>query len=233
MGFYLNKVKMQIIGYCLLALIAASCYGGVATAVNIEGIIRMPPGLDDELSSVRVVLNDGEYSGFVKADGRFTIYNVPTKSSHVATVLTPKYVFESMRVEITGKGNIRARKLSLTRPSVVEILEYPLLFRPMAVPKYFQKREEFSVLDMLKNPMVLMMLVPLIIVGVLPKMMNSQDPEVRKEMEEQMKMFSPNQNQLPDMSDVLSNWFGSGAPPKKKSGASTPAVAASSRNRRR
>lgn len=48
--------------------------------------------------------------------------------------------------------------------------------------KYFQKREEWKLTDMLMNPMVLMMVLPLLLITVLPKMMN--DPETRREMEQ-------------------------------------------------
>jgi hypothetical protein len=48
--------------------------------------------------------------------------------------------------------------------------------------RYFQQREEWKVTDMLMNPMVLMMLLPLLLITVLPKMMN--DPETKREMEQ-------------------------------------------------
>ena len=71
---------------------------------------------------------------------------------------------------------------------------------------YFQQREEWKVTDILMNPMILMMVLPLLIITVLPKMMN--DPEAKKEME-QMQQNMNMQNQviltkiLRDSSDLL------------------------------
>jgi hypothetical protein len=58
---------------------------------------------------------------------------------------------------------------------------------------YFQQREEWKVTDILMNPMILMMGLPLLIITVLPKMMN--DPEAKREME-QMQQNMSMQNQV-------------------------------------
>ena len=59
--------------------------------------------------------------------------------------------------------------------------------------RYFQKREEWKITDMLMNPMVMMMVLPLLLITVLPKMMN--DPETKREME-QMQQNMNVQNQV-------------------------------------
>merc|ERR1712154_758623 len=84
--------------------------------------------------------------------------------------------------------------------------------KPLGKFRYFEKREEWKVTDVLFNPMVMMMVMPLLLITVLPKMM--QDPETKKEMEEmQAKM---NVQNVPEM---ITNLFGGGAPaPKKKTG---------------
>lgn len=69
-------------------------------------------------------------------------------------VVSPKYVFEPARIDITSKGSIRARKLNYLKPGHVSLLRYPLDMKPVAIAKYFQTREKFSIIDMLKSPMV-------------------------------------------------------------------------------
>lgn len=86
-------------------------------------------------------------------DGSFTIYNVQS-GSYVLEVLSAKYMFEPVRIDISSKGSIRARKLNNLKPSQVQLLRYPLEMKPFTYMKYFQQREKFSVFDMLKNPMV-------------------------------------------------------------------------------
>ena len=88
-------------------------------------------------------------------------------------------------------------------------LPYPIKAKPLGKYRYFEKREEWKVTDVLFNPMVMMMVMPLLLITVLPKMM--QDPETKKDMEEmQVKMNV--QTQLPDMSEMLTSFLGGGAP---------------------
>ena len=135
-------------------------------------------------------------------------------------------------------------------------LPYPIKAKPLGKFRYFQKvrriflllpkpietssrnfcsqREEWKVTDVLFNPMLMMMVMPLLLITVLPKMMQvmtidhlenrsvlnqvlSKDPETKKEMEEmQAKM---NVQNVPEMSEMITNLFGGGAPaPKKKAG---------------
>ncbi len=60
---------------------------------------------------------------------------------------------------------------------------------------------------MLMNPMVLMMVLPLLLVTVLPKMMN--DPDTKREME-QMQQNMNVQNQMPEFSEIMAKMFGGG-----------------------
>merc|ERR1712038_674523 len=94
-------------------------------------------------------------------------------------------------------------------------LPYPIKAKPLGKFRYFQKREEWKVTDVLFNPMLMGMVMPLLLITVLPKMM--QDPETKKEMEEmQAKM---NVQNVPEMSEMITNLFGGCAPaPKKKTG---------------
>ena len=63
------------------------------------------------------------------------------------------------------------------------------------------------------NPMMMMMVMPLLLVTVLPKMM--QDPETKKEMEEMQARMNV-QSQIPDMSEMLTSLWGGGAPQSQK-----------------
>lgn len=74
--------------------------------------------------------------------------------SYVVEVFSAKYVFEPVRVDISGKGNARARKVNHLRPSQVALLKYPLEMKPISYAQYFQVREKFSIFEMLKSPMV-------------------------------------------------------------------------------
>ncbi len=114
-----------------------------------------------------------------------------------------------MRVDITTKGKIRSRRLNLIQPTEIQVLKYPLNFESRGYPNYFLKREQFRILDILMSPMVLMMVVPLLLVVVLPKLVN-QDPEIQREFEQSQQLLTP-----PDVSGMISNFFGGANAPKK------------------
>ena len=88
-------------------------------------------------------------------------------------------------------------------------LPYPIKAKPLGKFRYFQKREEWKVTDVLFNPMVMMMVMPLLLITVLPKMM--QDPETKKEMEEMQAKMNV-QSQMPDMSEMITSLWGGGQP---------------------
>lgn len=86
-------------------------------------------------------------------DGSFVVHNVPS-GSYVVEVVSPTYMFEPLRVDISSRGSMRARKLNNLKPSSVSLLKYPLDFKPLGITRYFQVREKFSIFDLLKSPMV-------------------------------------------------------------------------------
>ncbi|KAK9875530.1 hypothetical protein WA026_007918 [Henosepilachna vigintioctopunctata] len=156
-------------------------------------------------AQTRIHVNGGEYLGFVKKDGSFSVHNLPS-GSYIVEVLNPEYSFEPARVEINQKGKFRARKVNHIQTSLVVSLPYPLKIKALGKTRYFQQREQWRLTDFLFNPMVLMMVVPLLIIMVLPKMLN--DPETKKEMEQ---MQSLTKFELPEMSDVVTNFLSGGS----------------------
>lgn len=110
--------------------------------------------------------------------------------SYLLEVINPDYYYESVRVDINSKGKVRARKVTNVQPSQVNQLPYPLRMKSQGRFKYFTAREEWKVTDMLMNPMVIMMVLPLLLITVLPKMMN--DPETKKEMEQMQQSMNVN-----------------------------------------
>ena len=88
-----------------------------------------------------------------RRDGSFTVHNIAS-GSYVVDVISSTFAFQPVRVDVSTKGNCRARELDLLRPSAVTIKPYPLTFSPYGMTKYFQTREQFSIIDMLKSPMV-------------------------------------------------------------------------------
>lgn len=105
--------------------------------------------------------------------------NLPP-GSYLVDVTNPDFFFEPVRVDISSKGKIRARKVNYIQTSAVNQVNYPLRFKAKSQYKYFQVRETWKITDFLFNPMVLMMVLPLLLIMVLPKMINTNDPETQR-----------------------------------------------------
>lgn len=154
----------------------------------------------------QISINGGEYKGFLREDGSFIISSVPS-GSYVVEIINPDYYYESVRVEINPKGKFRARKLNYVQPSQVVQVPYPLKLKALTRFRYFQQREQWKITDFLFNPMVLMMILPLFVMLVLPKMMS--DPETKKEMENMN--LSKMANDIPEFSEMITSFFNGGA----------------------
>lgn len=194
---------------------------------TIEGSIQITGGSsNDWIASSKVVVDGGKYYGFVKSNGEFEIHNIPP-GSYFIEVLSPNFVFEPARVDISSKsGKIRARKVNFLKLSSVEHLPYPLRFKAEKQAAFFEKRESWSILSTLKNPMVLLMVAPLLLMVLLPRLMKSMDPESQKEMQESMSALQQGSS-MPSLEEAFTSWFGGGTSQKsstvaKKSKTSNP-----------
>ena len=122
---------------------------------KVEGTVQVVGApSDDWLVTTRVCLDGGEHCGFLRASGDFVIHNVPA-GSYLVEVYSPNYVFEPVRVDISSKnGKIRAREVNVLKSTAVNHRKYPLLFKTEKQAGFFEKRESWSLISTLKNPMV-------------------------------------------------------------------------------
>ncbi|CAK9295931.1 unnamed protein product [Gordionus sp. m RMFG-2023] len=149
---------------------------------------------------------DKDHLGFIKEDGLFVINNL-SPGSYVIEVIHPDITFEQVRVDISKNGKVRARRVNNLQPNLVASLPYPLKIKSLFLTQYFQMREKMRMTDFLLNPMVLMMVLPLLVIMVIPKLMNSMDIDAQKE-------FQQTNNQLakydvPDLSEMMTSAFSS------------------------
>ena len=88
-----------------------------------------------------------------RSDGNFVVHGVPS-GSYIVEIANPNVLFEALRVDITSKGKMRARRVNFLQPNQVKAVSYPLEFRERGKPNYFHKREQWRITDFLFNPMV-------------------------------------------------------------------------------
>ncbi|XP_068620742.1 endoplasmic reticulum membrane protein complex subunit 7 [Battus philenor] len=177
----------------------------------IEG--RVFPSEEDDHNNwqveTRIHVNGGEYIGFIKEDGSFAIHNIPS-GSYVVEVVHPDYMYEPARVEINSKGKYRARRVNYIQTSQVIQVPYPLRMKALSKFRYFQIREQWRLTDFLFNPMVIMMILPLLLIMVLPKMMN--DPETKEDLRQITNLAK--MSEMPEMSEVITNLLSGGSATK-------------------
>uniref|UniRef100_A0A1I8B052 DUF2012 domain-containing protein n=1 Tax=Meloidogyne hapla TaxID=6305 RepID=A0A1I8B052_MELHA len=122
---------------------------------SVEGKLTVRPELQPKpnvFADIYISLDYGRYSGFVRSDGTFKLTDIPT-GSYIIEAISVDYSFEPLRIDITNKGKIRARKLNLLQPNVVVTMPYPVKMTALHPTQYFRKREEWRVTDVLMNPM--------------------------------------------------------------------------------
>lgn len=151
------------------------------------------------LKLTKIIVNHGQYIAYPTDDGSFEITNLPS-GSYAIDIAHPRFIYEPFRVDITSRGKVRGRKINYIQPSLVETVDYPLSFRPRNFHNYFLPRETWRIMDILLNPMVILMVVPLIIIWLLPKMMNPQEMQAQRES-------MPEYN-VPELSEMITNVFG-------------------------
>ncbi|EDW12478.1 ER membrane protein complex subunit 7 homolog [Drosophila mojavensis] len=173
----------------------------------LDPAVRVPERWPADVS---VALNGGEYLGFVQVDGSFRISGVPS-GSYVLYAHHADIFFSPIRIDIAHNGKFRARKLSHLRPSQVVKLPYPLMLTPGMPRRYFRTREQWNILDYMLNPMVLLMVVPLILMLLLPRLIN--DPETKREIENIQ--FPKIATGMPDLSDMITSFLTGNQPVEK------------------
>lgn len=185
------------------------------SSYKIEGVINQPNGApNDWAASTRVLVDGNKYVGYVQQNGYFVISNID-HGSYLLEFVNPTYLFQPVRVEITSKGKIRARKVLPIKPNTVITVSYPLRITSLGKTHYFQEREQIRTLDLFLNPTVLVLVAPLLLFMILPKLADTNDPEFQKEMQN-FKLFSPKEGFL-DVSEMLTS-MGKHKSTVKKSG---------------
>ncbi|RGP62830.1 er membrane complex subunit [Fusarium longipes] len=130
----------------------------------------------------------------------FVFHNV-TPGSYLADVHCPTDAFHPLRIDVQleesgDEGIVRAWETFRgndwnNKGEVVSVKEGSkgrgFEIRAIGGKNYFMERPQFSVFSILKNPMILMAVVSLVLMVGMPKLMDSMDPEMRAEFEEQRK----------------------------------------------
>ncbi|KAI8813861.1 hypothetical protein BJ742DRAFT_787723 [Cladochytrium replicatum] len=207
--------------------LVAFLFLGVLSFVSGEAAVRGRIALNDiipDLSLIshntRVVLNGGQYVGYVKDDGSFSIPNVPD-GIHILDVQSTDYTFDKIRVDVGGnRVTASITQLGMNYARVGPQVRHPLELPARAKTDYFMPRESFNIMGLFANPMLLMTGVSMLMFLGMPYLMKNIDPETLKEMQE--KQSQQPKVEMPDVAGSLANWMSgagssttAGSKPKK------------------
>ncbi|KAJ6354686.1 hypothetical protein OIU77_005315 [Salix suchowensis] len=129
----------------------------------------------------------------LRPDGYFSFHDVPA-GTHLMEVDAIGYFFSPVRVDVSARfpGKVQAT-LTEKRRSLSE-----MVLEPLKEEQYYEIREPFSVMSVVKSPMGLMMGFMVLVMFVMPKLMENMDPEEMKRAQEEMR----NQG-VPSLASIL------------------------------
>uniref|UniRef100_A0A2P2K1Z2 ER membrane protein complex subunit 7 homolog isoform X2 n=1 Tax=Rhizophora mucronata TaxID=61149 RepID=A0A2P2K1Z2_RHIMU len=150
--------------------------------VKISGLDTKGIGAPGKISNIKVILNGGQSVTFLRPDGFFSFHNVPA-GTHVIEVSAIGYFFSPVRVDVSARfpGKVQAA-LTENRRGLNE-----LLLEPLSEEQYYEIREPFSIMNVVKSPMGLMVGFMLVVVFLMPKLMENMDPEEMRRAQEEMR----------------------------------------------
>ncbi|XP_052175365.1 ER membrane protein complex subunit 7 homolog [Diospyros lotus] len=161
---------------------------GTGDGYTISGRVKIPSvtekgfGVLGKLSNVKVILNGGQKVTFIRPDGYFSFHNVPA-GTHLIEMTAIGYFFSPVRVDVSARnpGKVQAA-LTENRRALTE-----LVLEPMREEQYYEIREPFSIMSVVKSPMGLMIGFMLIVMFVMPKLVENMDPEEMRRAQEEMR----------------------------------------------
>ncbi|KAI7834876.1 hypothetical protein BX661DRAFT_175698 [Kickxella alabastrina] len=190
MHIFNSRSVLLVAQSLLVLLLATTSYAALAEKTyRVRGSIVANEILSNvsELSTrAHIVVNGGEYKGFIQKDGSFAVDNVKLGDS-LLEVASADYVFPKIHVRISlkedGRASVAARYVQIGSdwPEEIPVLAYPLRFGAGAKYDFFTVRQGFSIITMFSNPYMMMVGASLVAVFLLPKLQAAMDPELLDE----------------------------------------------------
>ena len=158
-----HSIAIILVIQALVALVGASS----STAGVIEGRLQFPDKRAFTETS-RISLNHDEHHTYSRPDGSFIFFNIEP-GVHVVDVYNQAYHFGQIKCQFL--------ETEMDRPNCIEYLypganklpsTHPITLTAAAGIEYFEAKRGFSLLSIVKNPMLLMMVFTVGMVYLMP-----------------------------------------------------------------
>ncbi|KAH7491551.1 hypothetical protein PRIC1_003038 [Phytophthora ramorum] len=171
--------------WALVALLLAAC----TSAFEISGTVYPLGSVTEKVEPLKVQLNGGEQTVFVRSDGSFTFRDV-APGRYVVDLPSQQFLFSQYKLDVGADGLVRA--LEYKYPGAPKMrANYPLTVEAVKQLDFFEQREKFNLLGLIMNPSFLTIIVPIGLLYVLPKLSEGMDPEEMKKAQEEMGSADP------------------------------------------
>lgn len=194
--------------HVLLAAVAqlSALVAGASLRINIppSTLLPNPNVLPASTHATLTSASGSELRASIRKGNYLEFSSIPTVGTHLLNIYSKDYTIAPYRIDVA---------LSPTDPSVTEITgafetyrgtqwsDHGVALTPGGKPvqsvtisakvlgrkNFYETRQGFNVLSLLKNPMILMGVVALAFTFGMPKLMENMDPEMRAEYEEMQK----------------------------------------------
>eukprot|EP00729_Bicosta_minor_P009377 gene9377-11734_t len=176
------------------ALVVVGSTSAAPPRISLVGKVEVPQqwtDLSSFLVNTKVMLNSGEqHIAHLRADGTFIFSDLAT-ASYTLHVHSPFFEYDPLRVDVSKKFDNDVRVVKATPEHLVggmppvPVPYYPgrgITLQPVRMLKHFVEKPKWSILGMLFQPYFLMMMLPMVMMFIMPKMMEGMDDEQKAEM---------------------------------------------------
>ncbi|KAK6226368.1 hypothetical protein QIS74_02415 [Colletotrichum tabaci] len=185
-----------------LAALAAYTTTSLALAASLTLSIPSSPALPNPYTlppSTRATLSalGASFSAPLSVKNTFVFANVTAPGSYLVDVHCATHAFAPLRLDVAADGSLAAWETYRgndwdNKGEVYAAKDFEgggrgFEVRVLGGKNYFVERSKFSVLTILKNPMILLGLVSMGIFLGMPYLVDNMDPEMRAEFEERQK----------------------------------------------
>jgi hypothetical protein len=186
----------------MVSLPVESSAEGSPITTEIRGRLLLPDDHSPINTTTRISINDGEYITYTKPDGSFIFHNVGP-GNHLLQAQSLTYLFSQVKIQLLESAMSSPKCIEYAYPGATkQAIPHPLILTAHAKYDFFEKRQRFSLLSMLRNPMVMMMLFSVVLMLMMPKMLDNLDPEQQEQFKQRM------QSNQGDPSKLLSQLWG-------------------------
>ncbi|TDH66659.1 uncharacterized protein CCR75_006091 [Bremia lactucae] len=158
-------------------------------AFEISGTVYLQESVSKKIGPLKVQLNGGEHTTFVRADGLFVFRDL-APGRYVVDIPSTHFLFSQYKVDIGVDGLTRALEYKYMGAPKMHA-SYPLVVEPVKQLDYFEQREKFNLLSLIMNPSFLTIIVPIGLLYILPKLSEGMDPEEMKKAQAEMGSADP------------------------------------------